>query len=501
MAPRFWAVDCIRETLKRKATMSRKVLGLEIREDAIAAVLLEGGFKGSLLQTQAYFPIPIDKAGDEGLQEALQAMAEALKPTGAVCVLGVPATAISFRNLSLPFHDVKKIRQILPFELEPMLPIPVEELVFDFEAVKRDGQQDLLAFAIHKNQVRHYVDLLGAVGILPVLIMPSGYAAARLIAMASTDSDDFLFIDTGAGIHTIYAVCSGRVRMVRTLPVAVGSNPVIRNLETVLRRTFVALEAGQGIAVNPSTVFSAGPQATLLTAGQPSATLLGVPVKTTEAIRTFPRLKGSLDSPEWESGRLDIALALALMETEALEGVNFFAERSTFQHYWSEYRGNIILSAALIVLVIITALASQVLSVRAKSQQVADLDRQIETVFRNTFPQVTRVVNPLQQMQIEIKAAGGNSNGGFDLAGTHVRVIDILNTLSQRIPSSTDVQVSRMVVGIDNVLLSGDTDTFNTVDDIKGRLAKADVFKSVTISSADLENSGKRVRFKLKLDF
>ena len=41
---------------------------------------------------------------------------------------------------------------------------------------------------------------------------------------------------------------------------------------------------------------------------------------------------------------------------------------------------------------------------------------------------------------------------------------------------------------------------FNTVDDIKGRLESADIFKSVTISSADLEKSGKRVRFKLKLD-
>jgi general secretion pathway protein L len=63
------------------------------------------------------------------------------------------------------------------------------------------------------------------------------------------------------------------------------------------------------------------------------------------------------------------------------------------------------------------------------------------------------------------------------------------------------VNVNRMVVGIDNVVLSGNTDNFNTVDDIKGRLDEADIFTTVTISSADLEKSGKRVRFKLKLDF
>jgi type II secretory pathway component PulL len=211
-------------------------------------------------------------------------------------------------------------------------------------------------------------------------------------------------------------------------------------------------------------------------------------------------LKGSLATQDWQSGRLDIALALALMETEAVTGVNFSTERSTFQHYWSEYRKNIILTAILIGLTLVTALGGQILGVNAKERRLAELDRQIETVFKSTFPEVTRVVNPLQQMQIKIKEAGDGSIG-FDLTGARVRVIDILNALSLQIPSSADVKVNRMVVGADNVVLSGDTDTFNTVDDIKGRLEEADLFKSVTISSADLEKSGNRVRFKLKLDF
>ncbi len=103
-------------------------------------------------------------------------------------------------------------------------------------------------------------------------------------------------------------------------------------------------------------------------------------------------------------------------------------------------------------------------------------------------------------MQIKIKAAGSGDSGP-ELPGARVRVIDVLDALSQQIPSSIDVDISRMVVGIDNVVLSGNTDTFNTVDDMKGRLENAEIFSDVTISSADLEKSGKRVRFKLKLDF
>jgi type II secretion system protein L len=480
--------------------MSRKILSLEIREGSIAAVLLDSGFKGSLLEAQGYFPIPADKAGNEGIKEALETIVDTLNPTGATCVLGIPATVVSFRNLSVPFHDIKKIRQILPFELEPALPIPVEELIFDFEAVKRDKHEDLLTFSVKKKEIQRYLDLLGSVNLRPAVIMPGGYAAARFISSMTHESDDFLFIDTGENHHTIYAVCSGHVRMVRTLPVANDGNPALRNLETTMQRTFTALQESLGIAVNPSTVFSAGPQAPLLAAGNGSSMLLGIPVRPIDGIRTFPRLKGSLDTPDWQSGRLDIALALALMETEAVTGVNFSTERSTIQHYWSEYRKNIILTAVLLGIALVTALGAQVLGVNAKERRLAELDRQIEAVFRSTFPEVTRVVNPLQQMQIKIKEAG-DGNIGFDLTGARVRVIDILNALSLQIPSSADVKVNRMVVGADNVVLSGDTDTFNTVDDIKGRLEEADLFKSVTISSADLEKSGNRVRFKLKLDF
>ena len=480
--------------------MSRKILSIDIREASVAAVLLDSGFKGSTLEAQGYFPIPADNAGGEGIKEALQTMLDTLKPNGATCVLGIPTTAISFRNLSVPFTDIKKIRQILPFELEPTLPMPVDELIFDFEAVKRDKQHDLLTFAVEKKEIQRYLSLLESVDLRPAAIMPGGYAAARFIATMTADSDDFILIDTGEGNHTVYAVSSGRIRMVRILPMASGGDPVLKRLETTIERTFTALQENLEIAVKPSTVFSTGPQAPLLTAGNDGSTLLGLPIKSIDVIRTCLRLNGSLDTPDWQSGSLDVALALALMETEVGGGINFSTERSTIQHYWSEYRGNIILTGVLIVLALATALTGQILAVNAKAHQLADLDRQIEMVFKETFPDVTRVVNPLQQMQIKMKTTG-EGNSGLDLTGARVRVIDILNSISQQIPSSLDVAVNRMVVGTDNVVLSGNTDTFNTVDDTKGRLEKADIFKSVTISSADLEKSGKRVRFKIKLDF
>jgi len=480
--------------------MSRRILGLDIRENFVSAVLLDSGFKGSQLLGQAFFPIPENEEDeDQGLGQAIQAVVEKLKPAGAACVLGIPARFVSFRNLSVPFHDLKKIRQILPFELEPSLPLPVEELIFDFEAVKRDGHQDLLAFAARKDRIQFYLDALAQANLNPVTIMPGGYAAARFLSTMAED-DDFLLIDTGENNHSVYAVCSGNLRMVRSLPVAFGSNPVLFNLETRLQQTVTAAGESLGIGISPSTVFATGPQTELLTGGNGAITLLGLPVKPIEGIRSFPKLKGATDSEEWASGNLDIALALALMETEAVEGVNFSTRRSTFQHYWSEHRSNMILTAVLVSLTLVIVLAGQFFEVRDKQRRLAELEQKIEGVFKETFPGVTRVQAPLQQMQLKIKEVG-ETGGGSDIMGSRVRVIDLLDTLSQKIPASAEVKISRLVVGTDNAVLSGNTDTFNTVDEIKSGLEGAKIFKQVTISSADLDKSGKGVRFKLKMDY
>ena len=49
--------------------------------------------------------------------------------------------------------------------------------------------------------------------------------------------------------------------------------------------------------------------------------------------------------------------------------------------------------------------------------------------------------------------------------------------------------------------ISGDTNTFNSVDTIKSRLEQVDAFKKITISSANINKSDNRVRFKLKITF
>jgi hypothetical protein len=82
----------------------------------------------------------------------------------------------------------------------------------------------------------------------------------------------------------------------------------------------------------------------------------------------------------------------------------------------------------------------------------------------------------------------------------NISTIDILNNISRLIPKNIDVNLTRLVIGVESIVISGNTDTFNAVDNIKNRLEKSDLFKKIIISSANIDKSDNRVRFKLKVN-
>ena len=81
-----------------------------------------------------------------------------------------------------------------------------------------------------------------------------------------------------------------------------------------------------------------------------------------------------------------------------------------------------------------------------------------------------------------------------------ILAIDILNNISKSISESITVDITRMVISSDSVIIIGTTDTFEGVNDIKSKLEQIDTFKKVTISSTNKDRSGKEVRFQIKVD-
>jgi type II secretory pathway component PulL len=200
----------------------------------------------------------------------------------------------------------------------------------------------------------------------------------------------------------------------------------------------------------------------------------------------------------WDSSSMDNALALALMDTFGIKGLNFRRGPFALKKRWLEHRKSLIRTGIFAAIALIVMLANVGIDYYAKQKKLNDLKMQIETIFLSTFPDVRKVVDPLNQMQIKMEQARKSTLSPAQSENS-LLMIDVLNALSKRIPAPLDVRFTRMVIGEDNVTITGNTDTFNTVDSVKGRLEADDMFQTVTIVSTNKDKTGNRIRFRLKV--
>lgn len=77
---------------------------------------------------------------------------------------------------------------------------------------------------------------------------------------------------------------------------------------------------------------------------------------------------------------------------------------------------------------------------------------------------------------------------------------NILLELSVCIPATVDVQVDRLTLDKERMILSGSADNYNTIDQVKGFIEKSPFFKKVNIGSAVAGKGGNRVDFKFIIE-
>jgi Tfp pilus assembly protein PilN len=85
-------------------------------------------------------------------------------------------------------------------------------------------------------------------------------------------------------------------------------------------------------------------------------------------------------------------------------------------------------------------------------------------------------------------------------SGGQFRTIDILYEISRLIPKDDEVALTRLDISSEGITLIGVADAFNTVDDMKGRLETSALFAKVTLGNSTKDKSGKKVRFRLKIE-
>jgi len=484
-------------------TMSKKVLGLDIRYDSVSAVLVRNNIKENLIEAHEYVPISDQKDLESIISYSLDIITKKMDIAGSVCIASFPANQISYRNIKLPFKEQKKIKQILPYELESTLPFLVDDLIIDYNCIKLQGRSDsvdstdVIAAAVEKSALKLYLNTLASFNINPKIVTVGGNPAALCLSGDTTVPENRLFVDMGNRNCSVFIHVAGQIYLIRSFPTGAAGSSIAESLCNEIKRTLYDSEEIFGFNLQPDEIFITGYNSDTVNYKQDMERILGISAKRTDLLSHtgFIRKNPAL---YWKSEQMDNALALALSEIEGFKVFNFHKGPFAAKNYWVEHKKSLIKTGILAGLVLALIFINIVLKTHSMEKKLAGLNNQITDIFKTTFPDVKNIVDPIQQMRVKLKEAQKSSMFSGK-TGKHMYTIDILKDISEFTPRDIDVNLTNLVVDMESVSIAGDTNRFNSVDDIKRGLEQSDLFNKVTISSANMNKSDNRVRFKLQI--
>ncbi len=413
-------------------------------------------------------------------------------------VVLVPPSWISFRHTSLPFTQDKKIRQVLPLELAPCLPDSDAPFLTDFHVPVappagpsdfrfEDNLHLIFSGTIPEGRMAEIYDDLSSMGISPRVVTPRGYAQAVAFAAGQTDQKNLLHIHIADRETVLTLMMDGRPLIVRSLPTNVPETDdldreVHRTLTGAGLRAGLAQEAFAGIAVVVQ-----GPD------------LEG---------NTADRIRNSLLEAEHSIGFIDPDPFPSAITPDSRPPflLNFCIGPYKADSFVTQYKKQLVACLVMVILAFGLGVAGLYRQSALLEEQVAQVRQASLAVYKETFPKAgsTQVLAPLLLMESKVKQAKKTRSGNGDNKGKtkgNIRVMNILNDLSGRIPANIDMEIIRLVLNHGRLILTGATDNFNDVDKIKGLIQASPRFKNVSISSAEAGKTGKKdqkkqVRFK-----
>lgn len=491
------------------------LLALDIGETCVSGVLLELGQKATVVRSYGIGFLVGSTLGE--------AVGEVVRQTGYTrgeCRVALSSANCSFRNLTLPFTDPRKIAKVLPFELEELTSFAMDEVFLHYSVVPSPGPDaDLLAIMVEKSLLR---DILGQVqtgGIDPEVVSVSGVSTVIALATMSAVNRNCVLLDIGLKQTTIVLVDDGKVVLVRPLGIdaesiggyemAEGSLKLIcRQPEAIaeivdrivhaLRQTLISIGRTQMLDGDRVCFVDGlvGLDGALFEQLRRKLTMDVVPCNISK--RLLLKIE-PVAGREWVPALFNAPLALALWQRKDGPLCNFREGELRKRRSFKAFKKDIVAAGTAVAVGCGALVGYLAWDYGQLAGQRDALNEEIRTVFQQTLPEVTRIVDPLQQLKVKVdegRRVYGQGQGGGSLSK-----LMILAELSARIPDSLPVRITRLVSDQNDLRIMAETQDFNTVDNVKRELEKSSLFGAVVISSANLAPKAGGVRFELRVQF
>ncbi|MCX5850039.1 MAG: pilus assembly protein PilM, partial [Deltaproteobacteria bacterium] len=408
--------------------MPQTVLGLDIGANTIKAVLFarKGLTGGRVLAART---LNINACG--GMEPTLKKLAENKIFCNIPCCISLPLADVMFRQVNLPFRDDTKIRKTLAFELEPLIPLAVDELITDYLTIPRDG---LLVAALTKKSILDWIDQvetsLGKISIIDV--SPSVLAAQILAEKTSIACGIILDIGTSSTAAVFYE--NGSIVQVRSLAfggeqitaalaqdlsvekdeaeqlkikagypaLCAKADDVCRHFCSELKNTIEYMKLNRSIQNDPAHIAITGGGSLFAPLRKELENYFSLPLDVINLVR--------MKQLEIEEN-IQRECPPQIMNTAIAAAMRIFTGRKSFNFRHGEFAaGNVRLdlkkqlkwAAVVTGIIFLLAAVNQFLDYDLKTQRLNNIKKQISLIFKKNFPEAQAMVDPVQQLKTKL---------------------------------------------------------------------------------------------------
>ena len=355
-------------------------------------------------------------------------------------VVVVPGEQVLLCRVAIPGQQRRLLAQAVPYALEDQLAADVETLHFAFGQVgKENGGDEVAVAVIDRALMDEWLARLRVAGLNPYALV-----------------SETLLLPWQAGQWQL--VCSGSRCLLRT-----GEQSGFA-VDAANAAVLVEQALAEAAESRPQRLVIHG-------AGEMPLSFADAELEIEEQPLPDPIL-------QWLASHYDERLAINLLQ-------GGYSRRERLGQYWRPWR----VAASLVAVLLLVQVGVTVADYRRLSREHAALLGQIETIYRQAFPDAHKVVNPKVQMERALKALrGGGAGSGLN---------ELLAQAGKEFRESPGLTLQRLSYKEGQLEVAFTIADLQRLDELKQRLTQGGKLH-VEIQSASAQGSVVEARLRIK---
>ena len=218
----------IPSVIKGARYFSQKVLGITLEENCATGALINKSPKSSTVE-KVFYEKSEENSYDQKSGWNPKAFAGPISKIIKSAekfdqlIIAIPSSIVVFKELELPFYEREKIKMVVEYEVEQILPFPASEAVIDFISPAQEKGKinyKIIVAATKRSDIQKLADALKSKNIIPNSISIDLFGLHSLISnkKPSTPEANFkIIIDISNKTTKVVMLERGNIRFIRSI--------------------------------------------------------------------------------------------------------------------------------------------------------------------------------------------------------------------------------------------------------------------------------------------